>query len=131
MSIRKKQKVRRFYVPESWEETLDTLEEILKREGSNLSKWIRQNGDHYVRLHEPGNPQQRLDMILKLGKAYHAEGPICGFKDCLRDAVGVGLFIPEKRTVQMCPLHLGLVQEDHRNWKILDYGHVHKESEES
>ena len=127
----KKTKVHRFYVPEASEDTIYDLKAILKREGSSLSKWIRDNAEHYVRLHEPGNPQQRLDTILKLGKAYHADGPICGFKDCLRNAIAVGVFLPDKKTLHLCTIHLRAVQDDHRNWNILQDGPVHKGSEES
>lgn len=48
------------------------LKEILKRENANLSDLFFQFCEQYVRLHEPGNPQQRLDTIAKLGKAYRA-----------------------------------------------------------
>jgi hypothetical protein len=121
MSIsRKRHKVRRFYVPDAFEDTFKTFEEILAREKKSLSSWLRDNAEHYVRLHEPGNPQQRIDIIMKLGKAYHAESPICGFKDCLRDSVGIGLFLPQKKTYNVCALHMGQVENDSVNWKVLE-----------
>lgn len=64
------------YVPENLIPTFRQLQDILKREGSSLSKWVRQNAISYVRLHEPGNPQQRIDVILKNGQAYKAL-PLC------------------------------------------------------
>jgi len=115
----KQSRVRRIYVPAEFEPTMETLKEILKREGRSISGWIRDNADQYVRLHEPGNPQQRLDTILKLGKAYHAPGPICGFKNCLRDGVAVGIFLPTKKPFHICSIHLTTAEADHRNWNIL------------
>jgi len=69
-----------FYVPEEWKGTLDKLEEILKREEhKTFSEWIREQISTYVRLHEPGNPQQRLDTIAAIGHAYRAESCcVCG-----------------------------------------------------
>lgn len=73
-NVRKKE--RRFYVPVILEFTFQRLEKILAREGSSISHWIQQNAINYVRLHEPGNPQQRIDTILKNGQAYRAK-PLC------------------------------------------------------
>lgn len=71
--------VKRFYYPESFRLTLNKLEEILDREGSNLSKFIREKASEHVRLHEPGNPQQLLTTVMELGKAYRADACIdCG-----------------------------------------------------
>src|SRR5271157_614715 len=120
VTTHKKTKVHRFYVPELEESMITALQEILKREGKSLSKWIRDNAEPYVRLHTPGNPQQRLDTILKLGKAYHANAPICGFKDCLRESVALGLFIPENKKVHVCAFHLGAIEDNRRNWQILE-----------
>src|SRR4030043_317351 len=102
----RKKKERRFYIPASFENTLDMLQNILKRENSNLSQWIRDNAESYVRVHEPGNPQQRLDTIMALGKAYHSPSKICGFKDCLRDVVKVGIFLQTKKEYGLCKKHL-------------------------
>jgi len=66
-------KERRYYVPKDFEITFDKLEKILSREGSNISKWIRENAVKYVELHEPGNPQQTLTYILKNGEPYRAK----------------------------------------------------------
>jgi hypothetical protein len=83
----------------------ESLQEILKRDGKSFSSWVLDYAQDYVRLHEPGNPQQRLDTILKLGKAYHAPSPICGFKDCLRDVVAVAVFQKTKETYGLCAVH--------------------------
>jgi len=71
-----KNEKRDIYIPDYYLPTLKKLREILKREGKTLSEWIRDHAIEYVRLHEPGNPQQRIDTIMKLGKAYRAV-PFC------------------------------------------------------
>jgi hypothetical protein len=115
----RKKKERRFYVPATFENTFDMLQNILKREHSNFSQWVRDQTESYVRLHEPGNPQQRIDTILKIGKAYHAPGKICGFKDCMRDAIGVALFLPRNEEYGYCSKHLKHIKENCQVWKVL------------
>jgi hypothetical protein len=108
-----------FYFPESFQNTFDLLHTILKREGSNFSQWTRDNAESYVRVHEPGNPQQRLDTILRLGKAYHAPSRICGFKDCMRDSVTVGVFLQNGKEYGLCKKHLQEAKDCGRSWKFL------------
>jgi hypothetical protein len=117
---KRKSRERRFYIPVSFENTFDLLQTILKREGSNFSRWVRDNAESYVRLHEPGNPQQRLDTILKLGKAYHAPSPICGFKDCMRDVVAVAIFLQTDKEYGLCEKHKKEAEELGRKvWRFL------------
>lgn len=80
-------KENRFYAPEEFTHTLTQMREILKRESvgkpkeKSLSEWIREQIAEYVSLHQSGNPQQRIDTVLKIGKAYHAETcQMCGSK---------------------------------------------------
>jgi hypothetical protein len=119
---KRRKRERRFYVPASFEHTFDLLQTILKREGSSLSRWVRDNAESYVRLHEPGNPQQRLDVIMKLGKAYHAPKPICGFKDCFRDVAGVGVFVQNGKEYGLCERHLKEAKEQGpKVWRALSW----------
>ena len=121
---KRKGRERRFYVPSKFENTFDMLQTILKREHSNFSQWVRDQTESYVRLHEPGNPQQRLDTILKIGKAYHAPGKICEVRDCCRDVTMILLWhdfkTKENREVGMCRKH-GLMysREFPDIWKVL------------
>ena len=60
---------------------------------------------------------------MKLGKAYYAPSPVCGFKDCLRDAVAVGVFLQRGEEFGLCDVHL----KEARNvgpkvWRILKNG---------
>jgi len=66
-------KQKHFYVPPDWEKILEDLEEILKREHKTFSQWVRDQVKPYVELHRPGNPQQRIDTIMRIGHAYRAE----------------------------------------------------------
>jgi hypothetical protein len=95
-------------------ETWKTLRDIAQREGRSIAQIVREQVETYVRLHEPGNPQQRLDTIVRLGKKYVAP-KVCDFKNCLRDAVAVGTYHGEE--YNLCQLHLKLLK-DSLDWKI-------------
>lgn len=74
------------YVPPNKKEVVKKGKDILEREGTSLSKFIVEKIEEYVRLHEPGNPQQRLDTIAKLGKPYRADAQQCSI--CGETAIG-------------------------------------------
>lgn len=108
------------YIPENYRLLLDNSKRVLKREGKSLSNFLIEQLESYYRLHEPGNPQQRLDTIMRLGKAYHAPNPVCGFKDCLRDTVAVGVFIQSGKTYGLCEKHLKEAKEfGPKVWRFL------------
>jgi hypothetical protein len=90
------------------------VKEIAKREGKSVSQLIREFLESYARLHEPGNPQQRLDTVIRLGKKYVAP-KVCDFQNCLRDAVAVGTYHGEE--YNLCQVHLKLLK-DSPDWKI-------------
>lgn len=70
-----------FYISNSRNETFKKLYEILSRENVSFSDWVFKQAETYVRLHETGNPQQRIDVISELGKAYKANECFdCGAK---------------------------------------------------
>ena len=94
-------KERRFYIPQYFQTKMILLEDILQREGISLSAWFRRQAEEYVRLHEPGNPQQRIDTIIKLGKAYRAV-PLCecGVKATRR------VVTTRNATLYCCSLHM-------------------------
>lgn len=96
------------YVPPGKKKMLQEVREMLDREGKSLSKFVIEKAEEYHRLHDPGNPQQLLDVIMKLGKAYHAPGPLCEVRDCFRKVWKPLLRqIPhtKKQVVGMCELH--------------------------
>jgi len=56
------------YVPSDQVELLKRAKEIVRREGRSLSQLFIQFVREYVRQHEPGNPQLRLDRVLATGE---------------------------------------------------------------
>jgi hypothetical protein len=106
------------YIPKSKKPLIQEARRIMKREGSSLSKFLLEKIEQYYDLHEPGNPQQRIDTILKLGKAYYAPKPLCGFKNCLRDSIAIGFYVPHQEKYGLCEKHLAQVKNDSQNWKI-------------
>jgi len=90
-------KTKTFYITPGRIETYQKLEEILKREAKSFSDWIFPYAEEYVRLHEPGNPQQRIDVIAELGKPYRANACFeCGAKPKFK------MIYSEKEVVLLC-----------------------------
>jgi len=56
--------------------TYEKLKEIARREGRSASSIINELIEEYIRKHEPGNPQLRLDRILE-GKMDLTRPPNC------------------------------------------------------
>ncbi len=50
----------------------EKLSKIAETEARPVAEIVRTQIHEYVRLHEPGNPQQRLDTIAQIGHAYRA-----------------------------------------------------------
>jgi len=95
-------KEKRFYHPEDFEPTMKKMDKILWREGKSLSLWIREQIREYVRLHEPGNPQQLMERYQNHDGPYYAGGP-CSFVGCSLDASWIGEYKGEKHYV--CARH--------------------------
>lgn len=94
------------------ESLVEKLKAILKREGSSLSEWFRKRARVYVPMHDPGNPQLRIDNICGIeGKA------ICSLSSCHEDAVYV-ICSGNKHTLR-CERHK-LAQIPYREWTVLD-----------
>lgn len=67
------------YIPPLKKGLVDKTKKLLEKEGSSLSQFLLSKIEEYYRLHEPGNPQQRLDTIAAIGHAYRAESCcVCG-----------------------------------------------------
>jgi len=73
----KKFPILHIYVPPEFVQVHEKLKEIAKRENISISRLFWRWATHYVSLHAPGNPQQRLDKILEQPKPYKAK-PLCG-----------------------------------------------------
>lgn len=63
----KRSNVGQIYISEGFRQLWAKFMEICEREGSSGSEKIREFVREYVRRHEPGNPQTRLDVILRRG----------------------------------------------------------------
>jgi hypothetical protein len=104
------------YLPKRQKPIVKEMRKLLKAEGSSLSRYLSDQIDAWWQLHEPGNPQQRMDTIIELGKAYQAP-KICGFKNCFRDAVGFATYVPKHKEYALCKKHLKEVGQ-FENWKV-------------
>jgi hypothetical protein len=107
--LSKRRDIRNIYIPEGFREVWDKFLEICRREGSSGSDKIRDLITEYVRAHEPGNPQTRLDLILERGGP-PSQPPSCSY--CAKEARYVGylkdgLFTPA-RPIYLCELHRNL-----------------------
>lgn len=76
----KRRNVGQIYLPEGFLQIWTKFMEICDREGSSGSEKVRDFVRAYVRRHEPGNPQTRLDTIIERG-APPNQPPRCGFCD--------------------------------------------------
>ena len=108
-----------FYIGTAYRPTWQTFRQICIGEGTTASQKLVEYITDYVTLHEPGNPQQHLDTILKIGKAYHSPSKICGFKDCMRDAVGVAFYVPRNEEYGYCSIHAKDIKDHADLWKVL------------
>lgn len=66
----------------------------------------------------PGNPQLTLQTCLE--KKTVSSGK-CGFKDCDRLSVGVGLFVPKNQIFGLCGGHFRVAQGNLKVWRDLKY----------
>ena len=115
--MKKRRDIRNFYVNEDFIPFYEKYIEIMKRENSSVSEGIRDLIKSYVRLHEPGNPQQRLDVILIDKKAYRA--PVfCGFRGCNGEADGYGVYVPSGQRLPLCGVHYRFACESSALWKV-------------
>lgn len=114
--MKKRMDIRNFYVDELFitEKTWEKLADIAKREGSSRSAIVRRLVKDYVRAHAPGNPQQRLDRIIKTGRPYRWDPKMCGF--CTSHARFIAEHMKGAKRYA-CERHAKLL-EQHENWTI-------------
>ncbi len=94
-------KERRLYIPFFWEHRFKQLQAILAREGNSVSRWFREQADPYINQHEPGNPQQRIDTIMRIGKPYRAHALCqCGAKASRR------VVLEDGSVIFSCSIHM-------------------------
>ena len=111
--MQKRKDIRNFYIDEDFLLTYEKFKKIMERENVSVSEWIRTAIAEYVRLHEPWNPQQRLDTIMDLGKAYRADQcNMCEAKPMFRCFIG-------KKSVLLCEDHFEQKRSWFTGWKKL------------
>ena len=100
------------YIPKTEKEFLiPKAQKIMAREGRTLSNWFLEELQRYVTVHDPGNPQQRIDTILELGKPYNANGCMeCGKKPFVLANSG-------KKRVLLCKTHFEKLKRKLQGWK--------------
>jgi len=101
------------YVPPVKKDMVKKGKEILKREGKTLSQWFLEQLEQYVNLHSPGNPQQRLDVIVKSGKPYTAP-KTCKF--CNKPPITWAIHV-SGREYPVCQKHAEQLKT-HPKWKV-------------
>jgi len=87
-----------FYYHHGFKPTVEKFLEICAREGKSPSEHIRKMIAEYVRVHEPGNPQKRLDRVLEDGEP---TGPTC--VECGKPATR--RYFVEGTTIYRCADH--------------------------
>jgi len=124
LSKNKKSPVVHIYVKPERIHLYHRIRDILRREGKSLSDFIWEQIESYVRLHEPGNPQQRIDRFINHDKPYIA--PVkCGFgskkNPCDKPAVAIAISESGKE-MPVCKYHFVLIaQSKTSKWRIKDY----------
>jgi len=108
------------YVPPQKKTVYQKLREILKREGRSISNFFLEQAETYVRLHEPGNPQQTLPEIMKRKKAYVAPKK-CGFINCERECAAVAVH-ESGYEMPVCSYHMHALSDEPK-WRIKSYEH--------
>jgi len=118
--MRKRFIAKTVYVPEDFEPTWTKFMTICHRDRtennqSSGSLKIREFIDEFVRLHEPGNPQQRMDTIIDLGKPYRARGCLdCGARKVTVETQLNGV------TVRLCEKDFLKRKQKLKGWRRLE-----------
>ena len=114
----KKSRVSQIYIPEGFTQIWDKFMEICDREGSSSSAKVRDFIRDYVRRHEPGNPQTRIDKIMER-RAPPGQPPRCS--QCDQPATYICFLWWSRKDVQKvraCQRH----RDRHKKAALYDYG---------
>jgi len=103
------------YVPPEKKRIYEKLKHILRREGRTVSRWFLEQAEIYVRLHEPGNPQQVLNHFFENDKPYRAP-KICGFRSCGKPCVAIAVH-DSGFEMPVCAYHIKILSQE-PEWKI-------------
>ena len=116
---------RRFYVPKYFEQTMNELDKILKREKKSLSQWIREQAQPYVNLHKLGNPQQLLKHYANGNTKPHIANDPCFF-GCGRPSKFLAVYRGGDKKYKVCKVHADCINKNKltrnfqfKDWKII------------
>lgn len=115
LAKKKKSSVVHIYLKPEKEHVYYKIVKILEREGRSFSDLVWERIESYVRLHEPGNPQQTLPEIVRRKKAYVAPKR-CGITNCERECVAV--YVHESGyEMPVCDYHNRLISKEPK-WRM-------------
>lgn len=92
-----------------------------EREGKlSFNQLVRDALSEYVVRHGPGNNSFTLD---KFGITWTKAQSVnkCGFNNCDKQTVGVGLFVPKNQTFGLCRDHFYAAQNNPKIWSGLKW----------
>ncbi|MFA5365391.1 MAG: hypothetical protein WC325_09460 [Candidatus Bathyarchaeia archaeon] len=93
---------------------------IMKRENWSFDVYIKNAIKEYNLRHGQGNNSFQLDTFgVTWTKAVAVDK--CGFKNCGKTAIGVGLFIPRKQTFGLCAEHFVSAKANPHVWADLKF----------
>lgn len=102
------------------EQILNIANFIMKREGWSFDIYIKNAMKEYNVRHGQGNNSFQLDTFgFTWTKAVSMNK--CGFKNCDKAAVGVGLFKPKNQTFGLCAEHFTSAKENPHIWTNLKF----------
>jgi len=58
---------RSFWIPDEFVRRYERFKDILRREGKSVGEHLRDHIEHYVVVHDPGNPQARITSYVEGG----------------------------------------------------------------
>jgi hypothetical protein len=104
-----------FYLGTPYKGVWQDFRRICSTEGTSASNKLTDYIVDYVRLHEPGNPQQRIDIISQLEKPYRSHGCLdCGNKKVMVETRVNGI------TVRLCDEHFKKRKHKLQGWRRLE-----------
>jgi hypothetical protein len=111
---------------EDLDQELGIADFIMKREGWSFDIYIKNAMKEYNLRHGQGNNSFQLDTFgVTWTKAKSVSK--CCFKNCGKNAIGVGLYVPKKQTLGLCAEHFLLAKGNSKIWADLKYPNNQKE----
>jgi len=105
---------------EDLDQLLSEVDFIMKREGWSFDVYLKNTMKEYNLRHGSGNNSFQLDTFgVTWTKAVSVSK--CGFKNCGKPAIGVGLYVPKKQTLGLCAGHFASAKANPHVWADLKF----------